>query len=152
MSHHGSSGSSPSREDGQVTRKNFALSVKVVVLDDRNRCLLLRRSPGSGFNAGKWDLPGGKVDAGETFDEALVREVEEETGLHIALERVAGSAQSETPDRMVAYMIMRGRVLSGEMKLSSEHDQFAWVAGTELASVDLCPQFRSFAEAYANQP
>jgi 8-oxo-dGTP diphosphatase len=130
--------------------KSFTLSVKVIVTDKNGRCLLLRRSASSKNNAGMWDFPGGKVDAGEKFDEALVREVEEETGLKIALEKVAGAAQSQLLDRIVVYLVMQGRGLSGLVTLSSEHDQFAWVPRSELASVDMCPQFRSFAEAFAN--
>ena len=53
-----------------MARVPFALSVKILVRDDEGRCLLLRRSPSSKNNGGKWDLPGGKVDAGETFEEA----------------------------------------------------------------------------------
>ena len=64
-----------------MTRKPFVLSAKVVVRDAHGRCLLLKRSMSSKNNRGKWDLPGGKVDAGERFDEALLREVAEETGL-----------------------------------------------------------------------
>ena len=80
-----------------MTRKPFRLSAKVLILDAEGRCLLLRRSRASRANAGKWEFPGGKVDAGESFEEALMREVEEETGLRIGLRRVLGAAQAETP-------------------------------------------------------
>ena len=53
--------------------KPLKLSVKIVVRDDAGRCLLLRRSLSSKGNPGKWDFPGGKIDPGESFDEALVR-------------------------------------------------------------------------------
>ncbi|MCP2169498.1 NUDIX domain-containing protein [Goodfellowiella coeruleoviolacea] len=46
------------------------------------RVLLLRRPPGA-FRGGEFELPGGKVDPGETLDQALVREVREETGLAV---------------------------------------------------------------------
>jgi len=48
--------------------KPFALSAKVIVLDGEGRCLLLKRSMISKGNPGKWDLPGGKVDAGEDLE------------------------------------------------------------------------------------
>jgi len=66
--------------------KPFRLSMKVVILDDMGRILLIQRSMGSRGNPGKWDFPGGKVDQGETFDEALLREVFEETKLKISLD------------------------------------------------------------------
>ena len=69
--------------------KPFKLSVKVVIRDTEGRCLLLKRSRGARGNPGKWDLPGGKIEAGEDFESAVGREVAEETGLTIALDRVA---------------------------------------------------------------
>ena len=132
-----------------MEQQPFALSVKVLVLDDQGRVLLLRRSMTSKNNKGKWDLPGGKVDEGEHFDEALLREVAEEAGLSITLERVAGATESELPDRKVAYLLMEGRLLSGEVQLSDEHDDCQWVPRGELASIDTCPQFRAFLASYA---
>ncbi len=127
----------------------FALSVKVVIRDDAGRCLLLKRSLNSKGNPGRWDLPGGKAEMGESFDTALPREVAEETGLTISLERVAGAAESEMPTRKVAYLIMEARLQSGQVRLSSEHDDYAWVKPQDLASVDLAEQFREFAQAYS---
>lgn len=133
------------------TQKPFALSVKVVVLDRQGRCLLLRRSQASKNNKGKWDLPGGKVDPGEDFDQALLREVVEETGLTILLEGVAGSAESELPAKRVASIILEGSVLSGDVRLSSEHDDFSWVDLSDIRTVDVCNQFRPFFEVYCGK-
>jgi 8-oxo-dGTP diphosphatase len=129
--------------------KPFMLSVKAIVRDERDRCLLLRRAPSSKHNAGAWDFPGGKIDAGETFDSALIREIQEETGLCVELEAVVGSAQSELSDRIVAYLILRCRLASGRVQLSNEHTESAWVTVNELTKYDLCEQFRSFAAGYA---
>ena len=134
-----------------VTRKRFALSAKVLVRDEQGRVLLLKRSVRSKNNRGKWDLPGGKVDTGESFDGALLREVAEETGLTVSLVGVAGTAESDLPDRKVVYLLMDGRLTSGEVRLSEEHDEFAWVERSRLSVVDVCEQFRSFLEAYSGQ-
>lgn len=131
------------------TAKPFKLSMKVVVRDEAGRCLLLKRSQASANNKGKWDLPGGKVDPGEDFDEALLREVREETGLGVRLTRVAGSAQSQLPERTVAYLIMEAHLAQGEVALSHEHEEFAWVPPAKLPEMDVCPQFRPFVEQYA---
>jgi 8-oxo-dGTP diphosphatase len=56
--------------------------VGAVVIDD-DRLLLIRR--GHGPAAGNWSLPGGRVEFGETMVEALVREVQEETGLDVVV-------------------------------------------------------------------
>ena len=103
----------------------------------------------SNHNGGKWDLPGGKPDAGESFDVALLREVAEETGLTVSLDRVIGAAESELPDRKVAYLVLEGRLVSGRVRLSEEHDEFAWVLRPDLGEMDVCDQFRDFLIAYA---
>lgn len=132
-----------------MAQKPFVLSVKAIVRDGEGRCLLLRRSAASKGNPGKWDFPGGKLDPGERVDEGLCREVAEETGVTISVERVLGAAQSGLPDRMVAYLIMEARLESGEVRLSEEHDDFVWVALSELPRMDLAEQFRPFIDAYA---
>jgi 8-oxo-dGTP diphosphatase len=132
-----------------MNSKRFALSVKVVIRRENGDCLLLRRSPASKNNAGKWEFPGGKVDPGECFDEALLREVAEETGLVISLQRVAGAGQSETPVRMIAYLFMDGRLESGTLRLSSEHDAHLWVPRAQLGLQDFAPHFLPFARRYA---
>ena len=134
---------------GGKIQKPFALSAKVVIHDDSGRCLLLKRSVSSKGNPGKWDLPGGKVDVGESFEQGLLREVAEETGLAISLQRVLGAAESESPAKRVAYLILEGRAESGQVCLSSEHSDFAWVDPQDLAMVDIAEQFRPFLKLYS---
>ncbi len=124
--------------------KPFVLSVKALIRVQQGRCLVIRRSATSKHNAGKWDFPGGKVDPGETLDGALIREILEETGLCVELETVVGAAESELPDRKVAYLLVQARVVDGQVRLSDEHDDFAWLAKAELAKADMSPQFGKF--------
>jgi 8-oxo-dGTP diphosphatase len=132
-----------------MSHKQYSLSVKVIIRDADGRCLLLKRSMSSKGNPGKWDLPGGKVDAGENLEQGLLREVAEETGLTISLQRVLGAAESESPTKRVAYLIFEGLVESGRVRLSGEHDDFAWVDRQDLAKVNIAEQFRPFLKAYS---
>lgn len=129
--------------------KHFLLSGKVVIRDEDDRCLLLKRSMSSKGNAGKWDLPGGKLEKGENFDEGLLREVAEETSLVIDLEHVAGIAESEMSTKKIVYLILEGRIKSGKVQLSSEHDDYMWIERHKLPMVELCEQFRPFAQKYS---
>ncbi|HEX7587290.1 MAG TPA: NUDIX domain-containing protein [Anaerolineae bacterium] len=132
-----------------MSSKPFALSIKVVIFDRARRCLVLKRSTKSKVNMGKWDFPGGKAEPGEKFDQALLREVKEETALKISLQHFAGGAESETPTRRVICLIMQARIKSGKVRLSDEHDDYAWVNLRDLTKVDLAPQFKAFAKAYS---
>ena len=131
--------------------KPLALSIKAVILDRAGRCLVLKRSTKSKSNAGKWDFPGGKAELGEKFDQALLREVKEETALKITLQHLAGGGESETPTRRVVYLIMQARINRGKVRLSDEHDDYAWVKLRDLTKVDLAPQFKAFAREYLPQ-
>jgi 8-oxo-dGTP diphosphatase len=62
--------------------------VGAVVHDERGRLLLIRR--GHAPSAGLWSVPGGRMEAGETEAQAVVREVAEETGLRVRPDRVLG--------------------------------------------------------------
>ncbi len=67
-----------------------------VVRDARGRLLLVRRGtePGRGL----WSVPGGRIEPGETAQEAAVREVEEETGLRVVVSGLAGVVELPAPE------------------------------------------------------
>jgi 8-oxo-dGTP diphosphatase len=71
-------------------------AVGAVIRDDRERLLLIRRGQEPGL--GLWSLPGDRVEPGESSHEALIREVEEETGLRIVLTGLAGYVERPGPD------------------------------------------------------
>ncbi len=118
--------------------KPFSLSVKGLVRDGQGRCLVIRRSRESAFWPGAWDFVGGKLDAGETFDRALVREAMEEAGLEIRLLRYLGGIEWPLPRVKVVFIIMEANVTGGEFKLSDEHEEFMWVSIEELRGLELC--------------
>lgn len=65
--------------------------VGAVIADEQGRLLLILRGhePGKGL----WSVPGGRIEAGETDDQAVIREVREETGLEVTCGRLLGSAE-----------------------------------------------------------
>ena len=120
-----------------MAAKLFGLSVKALVCDEQGRCLLIRRSADSYFWPGLWDLPGGKVDPGETFDAALKREAREETGLDIELERYFGGIEWDLLHIRIVFVVMVASVCGGELKMSSEHDDWRWIKTDELTGIPL---------------
>ena len=91
--------------------------------------------------AGRWELPGGKVEPGETPDEALVREVAEELGCTIAVVRWL---PGEVPigDRHVLTVAV-AELVAGEPE-PREHDRVRWLGADELMSVDWLEPDRPF--------
>jgi len=83
--------------------------------------------------AGRWELPGGKVEAGETPEDAVVREVAEELGCAI---EVVGWLTGRSPiDANLELRIARARLVAGRPE-PDEHDEVRWLAAGELDNVD----------------
>ncbi len=131
--------------------KPYSMAVKAVILDGSGRCLLLRRSADSRNFPGRWEWPGGKVDPGEDFVSALVRETREETGLEIEITGLAGATTFEMPKVKVVLLSMEARPAGGEVRLSSEHDAWEWVPLKELSHRPQPNAIQSFVLAYAHR-
>ncbi len=121
-------------------------SVTGLVFDDQSRVLLVKHS-----NGGVWVAPGGAIDPGETPQDAVVREVWEETALHVEPTRFLGSFGGpeflvryangdETSYVMATYECRR---ITGEPKPDLEETlETRWVAASELAALPLAPWAR----------
>ncbi len=130
-----------------MTATPFSLSVKILIQDQASRWLMLRRGSDRSWNPGKWDFPGGKIRKGENIEEALRREVFEETGLAITVEAFFGAIQDETTPVRSVHLVMTGSVATGEIRLSDENDEYAWVEASDILALDLCGYIRELVQA-----
>ncbi|MGB9980649.1 NUDIX hydrolase [Methanobacterium sp.] len=122
----------------------FGLAVRVLLTDEKGKILIIKRSTGSKTNPGKWELPGGKVDSGESFDQALVREVYEETNLKIKLDHVVGVCEQNLPLIRAIHIVMSGKIVDGYLNLSNEHEGYAWVFFEDLHDYELADWLNDF--------
>jgi 8-oxo-dGTP diphosphatase len=103
----------------------------------QGRLLVAQRGPGQS-QAGRWELPGGKVEPGETDAEALVRELMEELGIEV----VAGPHLAESPftvgDRRLRLVAMAARWVAGDLR-PVEHAALSWVDAAGIWALDWCP-------------
>jgi len=131
--------------------KPYRLTVKAVILDGQQRCLLLRRSAFNRSFVGCWEWPGGKVDEGEDFATALLREAREETGLEVQITGLAGATMYEMPAMQMVLLCMEASVVSGELRLSEEHDDLVWAPLAEFQKYTFPPGVDVFMLDYAKR-
>jgi ADP-ribose pyrophosphatase YjhB (NUDIX family) len=107
-----------------------------VVRDPAGRLLLVRRGHEPG--RGRWSLPGGRVEAGETAAAAVVREVLEETGLEVVAGDLVGRVERPGPGD-VTYVIddIACTVRGGSLQAGDDADDARWVDAAELALLPL---------------
>jgi ADP-ribose pyrophosphatase len=101
--------------------------------------LLVQRGRAPG--AGKWSVPGGRVQFGERLTDAVEREVLEETGLHVRADRFAGWAErigaDPEPYHHVIFDYFASEVGTGEARAGDDATAVAWVALADLSTYDL---------------
>lgn len=124
---------------GRVTDQPRVPVVGAAILRDGRLLAARRTTPAAA--AGRWELPGGKVEPGETPDDALVREVAEELGCTISLTAwLPGAAPiGATHELRVAAAVL----VEGEPE-PTEHDAVRWLAATDLGDVDWLEPDRPF--------
>jgi len=118
---------------------NIVLVVACALVDVDGRVLICKRPQGKSL-AGLWEFPGGKVEAGETPEAALIREMDEELGITITQSCLApfvfASHTYETFHLMMPLYLCRR--WSGVV-VAKEHDALAWVKPNALSDYDMPP-------------
>lgn len=113
--------------------------VGAVITDDSGRLLLIKRRNEPG--AGLWSLPGGRIEPGETDEQAVVRETREETGLTVNCGPLLGAV--ERPGLAGAVIDIRDYavvVTGGELAAGDDAADVRWVTAAEAAGLDAAGQ------------
>src|SRR3954469_22418386 len=105
-----------------------SVSVAGVVVDQAGRVLVIQRR-----DNGRWEAPGGILERGETFEEGVVREVREETGLTVSVGHLSGAYKNM--DRSIVALVYRCRPLHGLPQKTPEASAVRWVEPSEVSAL-----------------
>lgn len=135
---------------------SIVVAATAFVLNENRQVLMIQRS-----DNGRWAIPGGGQDFGETIEETAVRETREETGINIEITGLVGIYSN--PNHVMAYtdgevrqqfsICFRARPTGGQMHTSPESPNVRWVAQPELDELDIHPSVRlRIDHGYADLP
>ena len=133
-------------DDPDAPRANSVVpSVVALVRDEAGRVLMIHR-----IDNGLWALPGGGHEIGESIADTVVREVYEETGIHVAVERLTGiytnsghvMAYDDGEVRQQFSIAFTARKIGGQLRGSDESSEVAWIDPDTLKELPLHPSMR----------
>lgn len=113
--------------------------VKGVIIND-GKVLIVQRASDDEVGKETWESVGGNVDFGEDLEQALVREIQEEVGLMVIVEKILYATTFKTdPSRQVVLLTYLCRSEDRTVILSEEHSNFSWIT-KEQAKLKLPPE------------
>lgn len=105
---------------------------------ETNKKEIFATQRGYGDFKGGWEIPGGKIEAGETPEQCIVREIREELATEIRAEKIVDVVEYDYPTFHLTMHCILCSIVSGDLKLL-EHDAAKWLTKESLYSVDWLP-------------
>ena len=113
---------------------SYGLTVRGIIKNDEGEILIVKRHPKSRTDPEMWELPGGKVEDGEFFADALVREIKEETDLECDVGNFAEAVQNDYPHKRTVQIMMYLENVREDVRISDEHTDWMWASLDEIKS------------------
>lgn len=108
-----------------------------LLFDFSGKILIAKRNPQKRYG-GLWEFPGGKVEAGESYEEALVREIREELDAEILIDRVYPGYLFSYRDLSAEFIPVSGSIKPNDITLM-EHDDCRFVTFREIEKYEISP-------------
>ena len=119
--------------------------VVAALIWDKDRFLACQR-PANKSRALLWEFVGGKVEAGESFEDALIRECREELAVTVKPLDIFMEVVHEYPDLTVHLILFNAKIAEGEITLL-EHNDARWLSPSEIPKYSFCPADKEILEA-----
>ena len=113
------------------------VEVVAALIWDNDKFMICQR-PAHKARALLWEFVGGKVEPGETKEQALIRECQEELAITISVGNVFMDVVHEYPDIMVHLTLFNATIAAG-IPQKLEHNDIKWIMPSEIHNYDFCP-------------
>ena len=118
--------------------------------NEKGEPIIFATQRGYGDFKGGWEFPGGKIEEGETPQEALVREIREELETEITVGELIDTIEYDYPTFHLSMDCFWAEIVSGDLVLT-EHEAARWLTKDELNSVEWLPADITLIESIKNQ-
>ena len=126
--------------------KSYGLTVRGIIRNDSGEILIVKRHPKSRTDPEMWELPGGKVEKGEHFADALVREIKEETNLNVNVGDFCEAVQNDYSHKRTVQLMMYLDDVEGIVEISEEHTEYMWASIEKIESLELSSSLKKLLE------
>lgn len=116
--------------------KGYGLTVRGIIKNE-DKILIVKRHPKSRTDPEMWELPGGKVENGEHFADALVREIKEETSLDASVGDFCDAVQNDYAHKRTVQLMMYMDDVEGQVKISEEHTDYMWADLEKIKTLEI---------------
>ncbi len=113
------------------------VEVVAALIWDKGKFLICQR-PANKARALLWEFVGGKVESGETKEQALIRECKEELNITVSVKDVFMEVVHEYPDIVVHLTLFNATIAHGKPQ-KLEHNDIKWITPSETAKFEFCP-------------
>ena len=127
-------------------KRFYGLTVRGVIKNNNEEILIVKRHPKSKTDPEMWELPGGKVEDGEYFTKALVREIKEEVNLDCKVGDLCEAVQNNYSNKRTVQLYMHLDNVNGDVKISEEHTEFMWASIDMLKSLEISTSLKKMLE------
>ena len=126
--------------------KGYGLTVRGVIKNNEDKILIVKRHPKSKTDPEMWELPGGKVEKGEHFTDALIREIKEETNLDCEVGDFCEAVQNDYMHKRTVQLMMYLIDIKGNVKISEEHTEWIWASIDEMKTLEISSSLKKVLE------
>lgn len=116
-----------------MTKPNKIVVALKGVIVHKGKVLIVQRAKNDEIGGGTWECVGGKIEFGEDLETALLREIKEEVGLSVTVEKILYATTFKTdPTRQVVILTYLCSSNSKDAILSNEHSNYKWATKEQL--------------------